>query len=401
MRILFVNHLPMGTASFYRQITFGRFLMEKGHEVKMLVRSKPFPGREKYERPAEIDGIGISYWHEPFEYLLPSNIFQAIREMKGMDVIYLNRANPFSAVYTFTANLFIRKPIVVDLEDWDAIGGYSTMADKKLIEKFAMTFFEEIVPRRCDCVVVVSKYLYHRVIKMGISDDRIFYIPNGADTDTFNPDVSGEEVRAKYGLSPPTIVTMGILHKHEAVLWRRTIEILSLLVKKISEDEALKSIRGINLLHIGWGEELENLRNLARSSGIENRIIFAGELPRDDVPKHIAAGDVALFLLDDRFGYYHASSPLTIAEFMAMGKPIVATELGEVYESLKGRGTLVKGLNSEDYVDPLVELLLKDDLKKKYGKGARTRALERHSLKMLSGKVEEACKKAISIRKGG
>jgi len=392
MNILFINHLPVGTASFYRQLEIARALVKKGHHAKMLVRAKTISNiLAKQDLPTDIDGVKIFYWGEPFEYLFLINSFKVIKYSRDIDVIYLNRANPFSSVAVFMARCILRRPIVEDLEDWDAIGGHSSMVSKPLIVKFAMTFFEEIVPRMSECVVVVSRHLYKRVAAMGVPKNRIYYVPNGVDVNLFNPNVDGSDVRRQYGiLNDPVIITLGILYKHERVVWELSIEIMALLIKKITN---------ARLLLIGWGPELERVKKQVKKMKMEKNVIFTGYVPHNEVPKYIAAANVALYVLDESFHYY-SCSPKTIAEFMAMGKTIVAMDIGEVYEALKnGAGILVRGTNPEDYVEPLVQILSEPQKGKIYEEAARSRAVKFYSHEVLSERVERACEKAIEVRR--
>lgn len=396
MNILFVNHLPAGTASFYRQLDIARALVKKGHHAKMLVRSKTISRGSSHGKIVfydaaltDIHGIKIYYWNEPFEYLFLLNSYQVIKHCKNVDVIYMNRANPFSTISVFTARCILRRPIVDDLEDWDAIGGYSSMVSNSLVEKFTITFFEELVPRMSECVVVVSGHLYKRVAAMGVPKNRIYYVPNGVDVNLFNPNIDGHTIRMHYGiLNDPVIVSLGILYKHETEVWELLIEIMSLLIKKIAN---------ARLLLVGWGPELERVKRQVKKLKMEKNVIFTGYVPHDEVPKYIAAADVALYVLDESFHYY-SCSPKTIAEFMAMGKTIVAMDIGEVYEALKnGAGILVRGTNPEDYVEPLVQILSEPKTRKIYGEVARSRAVKFYSLEVLSERVERACEKAIEV----
>ena len=390
MNILFVNHLPMGTASFYRQAGIAKFLKEKGHRPKMLLRSKPFSGQERHEN--NITETNISYWNEPFEYLFLPNSLQALKHIKNADVIYLNRANPFSATSTLLARFFSRKPLIVDLEDWDAIGGYSSMAQISRTKKFAMTFFEEMVPPKSDCVVTVSKYLYHRMIAMGIPEDRVFYAPNAVDTEIFNPHVDGkeEEIRRRYNLGERVIVIMGIFYAFEFRIWKLLLDIFSYVLKEVPDTK---------ILIIGWGKGLNSLKKLAEKKGIREHVVTPGYIEREELPKFIAAGNVALHILDNRFFYCHNQSPNTIAEFMAMGKPIVATDVGEVYEALKDVGILIRDSKPQSYCKPLIKILTDLTLQKKYGEAARSRAVEKYSMQILGEKVEKACEKALEVRR--
>lgn len=108
----------------------------------------------------------------------------------------------------------------------------------------------------------------------------------------------------------------------------------------------------------GDGPLRGELENLAKDLGIENRIIFAGF--RNDIPTVLSIIDifVAPSLTE--------GSPLGILEAMAMGKPIVASNVGGIAEILKDNdtGLLVSPQNAEALAEKIIDLI-KDENKSK------------------------------------
>ena len=408
LNILFVNHFPLDTASFYRHIGLGKELTKKGHKVTILMRSNPYyeyrsnfhsgvTKSQEYVKPREIEGVKIVYWREPFSFLSILNSFQVLKYSATADVIHLNRAYPFSAIPTFLANVLSRKPLVVDLEDWDGIGGWASMSRKKLLAKLTMTAFEETIPRKGDAIITVSKILYRRVINMGVPEDRVFYIPNGVDTNLFNPTIDGSNVRNYFNLSSdPVIVAIGVLYMHEFVNYEIMIKAMKIVVKEIPKAK---------LLLIGWGPAMKNVKELVEKLNLKDNVILVGErmgiIPRKDVPSYIAAADVAVHILHSHYMYYHACSPKTLSEFMAMGKTIIASDIGEVHEALKDRsGALVRGEEPKNYADAIIEILSNPKLCKKLGKTAREKAVRHYAFDVQVDKLEKVYEKAIKHHKG-
>ena len=111
------------------------------------------------------------------------------------------------------------------------------MAHLSFLSKLAMTVFEELVPRKCNSVLGVSKFLCKRAIAMGFPEDRVFYAPNGADTELFNPCVDGSEVRRRHNIKPdePVVVIMGILYGFETNVWKMVIDVIFNIIKQDSK----------------------------------------------------------------------------------------------------------------------------------------------------------------------
>jgi glycosyltransferase involved in cell wall biosynthesis len=79
----------------------------------------------------------------------------------------------------------------------------------------------------------------------------------------------------------------------------------------------------------GRGDSEEGLRTLARDLGIEDRVVFHGRIPIDEVPAVLAAADIGLAPTRlDRFTALTVSGK--VYEYAAMGKPIVASALPTV-----------------------------------------------------------------------
>lgn len=90
---------------------------------------------------------------------------------------------------------------------------------------------------------------------------------------------------------------------------------------------ALEKNENIKLWLVGDGSDRENLKNMARELGIENRVEFLGM--RGDIPELLAQMD--LFVLSS----YNEGLGTVILEAMASGVPVIATEVGGVPEIIK------------------------------------------------------------------
>ena len=124
---------------------------------------------------------------------------------------------------------------------------------------------------------------------------------------------------------------------------------------------------------VGEGPEESRLRELVRSSHLEDKVNFLGAMPRNELLKEMAASDVFLFpSLRDGGG--------TVAvEAMAMGKPVVCLDVG-------GPGMHVtddSGIKvvpehpdqtAHKLASALESLYLDEELRHRLGQGARQRA---------------------------
>lgn len=104
--------------------------------------------------------------------------------------------------------------------------------------------------------------------------------------------------------------------------------------KDIIEALALTKDPSIRLAFAGKGPRLEEIRELAASKGLADRVSFLGF--REDIPLLISAAD-ATALPSEREGL-----PRSVMESMALGTPVIGADVRGVRDMLAdGRGTLV------------------------------------------------------------
>jgi glycosyltransferase involved in cell wall biosynthesis len=90
--------------------------------------------------------------------------------------------------------------------------------------------------------------------------------------------------------------------------------------------EALAALDGVELVLVGDGEERGALERQVADLGLDDRVRFVGWV--EDAPRWMAGFDA--FVLPSR----NEAFPLTIAEAMLVGTPVVATDVGSVSEAV-------------------------------------------------------------------
>ena len=108
----------------------------------------------------------------------------------------------------------------------------------------------------------------------------------------------------------------------------RLVQVARLMAEKKGQDVLIRALgilrrRGITDIEatfIGTGNDLEQLRELARSEGVESQVVFDGLRDRDYIYSHLADFDAMVH--PSRFEGFG----LTIAEAMAAGLPLAVTE---------------------------------------------------------------------------
>jgi len=200
---------------------------------------------------------------------------------------------------------------------------------------------------------------------------RVRVIPNGVDTEKFGPSTADRALAESLGLSPgaPVAAIVAALRpekNHEMFL--RTA---ALVRREVPEAK---------FLVVGDGPRREGLESLARELSLGGAVRFLGT--RSDVPELLSL--VSVLVLTSHM----EANPVAILEAMAAEKPVVATRVGSVGETvLDGRtGCLVAPGDERQAAARVVELLRHPQRSAAVGRAARRHVLAHWSIgQMVEG----------------
>ena len=106
----------------------------------------------------------------------------------------------------------------------------------------------------------------------------------------------------------------------------------------------------IHFFILGAGAEMENIRKLKDEQHLHN-VHLHPPVAYKEVPNYIAMSDICIVPLPDK-EYWRVSSPLKVMEYLAMGKPIILTDIVAHREIIKNRNDafFIPDLNEETLV---------------------------------------------------
>jgi phosphatidylinositol alpha-1,6-mannosyltransferase len=200
----------------------------------------------------------------------------------------------------------------------------------------------------------------------------------GADVERFRPDLATEDIRVALGLDGAPLVVC-----------------VSRLVKRKGQDTLIEALPAIQarvpdarLLIVGGGPDEERLRERAASLG--DAVVFAGQVPEDDLPRYYAVGDVFAMPCRTRLGGLEVEGWGNVfIEAAACGRPVVVGDSGGARESLVDgeTGILVDGKRTEAVADAVASLLADPARAAAMGAAGRERVLRDHTWPEIAARL--------------
>jgi glycosyltransferase involved in cell wall biosynthesis len=238
-------------------------------------------------------------------------------------------------------------------------------------------------------IFVVSEVERRNLLRTGVADEKIIVNPNGVDVQEFRPEVGGAEVRRELGIREDEVVAgfVGTFGPWHGVL--TLAEAIALLPEDC----------GVRFLLVGAGRLRDEVERIVRSAGKAERVIFAGQVEHERVPALLDACDILLsphVPLADGSEFF--GSPTKLFEYMAMGKGIIASRLGQIGEVLADEETalLVEPGNARELSEAILRLSRSVELREGLGAAARLAAVERHTWQRNAERVLNAYREWIA-----
>ncbi len=343
MKILFVleYYFPHigGVETVFQEM--GERMVKLGHEINIITQK--IPGTESYE---ELNGvklyritvpkIGSRYWFD-FLFSIPKIYSLA----KSADIIH--SSDYVTAFPVWIVAKIKKKPCIMTVTEpignmWHSVLGVNFFKGKlfQVLEYMLL-----LLP--FDKYACISYYAKNCLRFKGLRDDKIITIHLGIDGELFNEnDTNYSELREKFGIQNKFVyfsfgrpgITKGFEYLIQAaplILERIPDSILFLILSKDPSDR------------------YASIKKMILDEGLQN-IIIIDSVPRTELPSYIRASDcVVVPSLTEGFGF-------TAAEVCAMGKPIVATNIGSLPEVVSGKYLLIEPKNPKEIAKGVIQI---------------------------------------------
>jgi glycosyltransferase involved in cell wall biosynthesis len=303
-----------------------------------VVTSLGFPRKEgvkRFETTETVDGIvhhrldlGPGYpTDQPFDVHLTDYAWLAAKVGRQERPAIIHASSGFRGFETALVGLalreYLRRPLVYEVRSFFETTWSGDHNRAETGEHYERRFeTENRAMQAADAVVTIGEAMRDDIVARGVPADRIFLMPNGVDPEAFEPAAPDPELQRRYRLQGKTVFgyVSNLDHPREGQ---------ELLI----EATAALLLRGrkVACLIVGDGRRREELEAMARRAGVGEAVVFTGRIPHGEVRAHYALLDVFVVpRRNDRAARY--VTPLKPFEAMAMGKPLVVSDLPALVE---------------------------------------------------------------------
>lgn len=292
------------------------------------------------------------------------NLYRIMKDGK-YDIVHVH--TPIAGVLGRIAAKLARIPVII----YTAHGFYFHENMPEVSYRI-FTSIEKIMGKYfTDYIFTQSQEDCNTAIRLGITDkDKITCISNGVDINRFNPEnvkINIEDYKRSLGIpadDSKIICFVGRLVKEKGIL--DLLEAFRYLVKDYNNLYLM--IVGNASLDERDLETKQKIELYLQDEKLRNRIVLTGL--RSDIPELLKISDI--FILPS----YREGMPRSIIEAMAMGKPVIATNIrGCREEVVNGETGFLINVNSPGEIYKTARKLLNDEsLAKKLGDNGRKMA---------------------------
>jgi glycosyltransferase involved in cell wall biosynthesis len=265
---------------------------------------------------------------DPYKYYMVEENF-SIRRVPSFDLVWFGKIGFFIQEWTFFLSavlflLFSRKGRMVYVRGERLARGIlsvlppsSVVLETHIMPKDFNAY--EKAFRHARSVVVVTRYYENELRDKGITN--IFYAPDAVTISDFDIAISKADARKELGL--PLDKKLAIYTGHLYV-WKG-VDVLAQAAQSLQEDTIIVFVGG----------SPEDITPFRKNYAVDSRISILGQHPYKEIPLYLKAADVLVLpnTAKESVSRWY-TSPIKLFEYMASGRPIVASDLPSIRDVL-------------------------------------------------------------------
>jgi glycosyltransferase involved in cell wall biosynthesis len=410
MHILYLSQYfpPEVGATQTRAYEMARGLVQAGHRVTMIAEVPNHPSgivppeyRGQWVERSQLDGIDVlRVWVKAspnktfrtrmafyLSYMADAALVGALKARGPFDVVYATSPPLFVGAAGLALHWLKRAPFVFEVRDlWPE----SAVALGELRSPRAIAWagqLEELCYNRASRIVVVTEGIRQRLIERGIPAGKLALLPNGANTDLFQPQPAlGAQFRTAHGLPADAFVAVyagihGIAQGLETVLHAASL---------------LRNEPGVRFVLVGEGPVKAELQASRAELNLDN-VLMLPEQPRSAMPAILSASDAAIVPLR-KLDLFQGALPSKMFDAWACELPLLLSIDGEARRTLDAAqgGLYVPPEDPAALAQAIRSLAAQPDRGRSLGQNGRRYTEQHHSRQAQALALEQLLKETSS-----
>jgi glycosyltransferase involved in cell wall biosynthesis len=372
---------PKGTMAV-RALPLACALVARGAHVRMVL--PPWNCPEDSGKSSSAGGVEISNISLPPRIPGLAHILITWRLLRAAfagkpDVIHCFKPKAYAGLVAWAVWLarclrLTRVRLVVDSDDWEGKGGWNDVERYSRLQKAFFSWQERWGLTHNDALTVASRTLQEMAWNLGVPQERVFYIPNGAVS-------SGAGLGQRSAAAQPTVLLYTRFFEFAA---ERAVGIICGVLEAVPGARAVVVGAGL------FGEEKAFMAQI-EAAGLVERVVYAGWQEPAALPAYFAAADVAIYPFDDTL-INRAKCAVKLIDLLSAGVPVVADRVGQNAEYIEDgvTGILVEPGDTPQFVAAVVRLLQDGSLRQSLSEQAQRRMCAQFGWELLATRVEGA-----------
>ncbi|MBD3389020.1 MAG: glycosyltransferase [Candidatus Altiarchaeales archaeon] len=353
MRVLFLSNeqfLPLSGGGSVGNYHLVRKLVERGHEV--TVATPIYLGSEEVRRVEMENNIVLKpfspfYLHRNISLRGPKYVLYGF--LYTFHLLRLLLSGRYDVV--FVRNCLLAFPALLlrplakcfyALSMTDFLTGFLHNNKSYPAKAVELLFkMERSTARHFDIVYVITPEMKRMLAAAGCHASKVHVSHDGVDTALFDPSKVDEkevnDIRWKVGLEKRIVLFHGTVDGHAK---EKLAEIIRGVTSR-SEDMVF--------ILLGQGKKYEELRSELES----DRVMFPGYVPHEEIPKYALAADIGIIPYEHTFNS-NIIITLKLLEYLAMGLPVVSTNLKSIDELFGAYEFVRLSPTTEDFIEKVL-----------------------------------------------
>jgi glycosyltransferase involved in cell wall biosynthesis len=243
----------------------------------------------------------------------------------------------------------IKAPIYAELTDFISdLYIQFDMPFKRLVVPF-LKRIEKKIAKNVDYANVETDLGRDFWYEYGLNKERVVVVPNGVDTEHFNPDKTNPDmIKSKLELNDKVIFYHGDMGLYDGV---------HLLIKAFNK---LKEKASLLIVGEGKPNYMNYLRSLINENGLAKEVKLTGWIEYEGLPNYIASASLCALPLLPKTRMNQANLHTRIREYLSMCKPFLVTKTEGISRSLDSVAMYFRDPSNADMIAEDLELALKE-----------------------------------------